>query len=595
MARLVQESRRPELLKAFASKLVNVMKGNTLPSQYISELISSTAPDSFNPQFDSLNRPPSEALGARLIYAFYEESVLKEVVHDAALDLIVMRIQGNNPDLIVPIVVHIDEHGVFISDMNKAFKTHDGKDYFLGMLKMLGSAATSSEGRLSGHHKKGAYFLVPITTGTSHSAANINEESHYNIKPVPLPLLTYEESKTLAASCLQVTRPNNEPHEIDSMINDPLFQIALGDTGGLPGLIYFLSTSKQEGISYVQHLHYRTREYVSANWDGRWAAVTSVCLARPLVDNTTVLMTEYQHANSGGIIYATRHELYKDHPEADDTDIIVAARYTVQDALDGGTVFWRTDGMEIGLALALLAKFNGGRGMFNPILTKEIPQAQEWTWQNFEKAHLLYLAATMAALIKEKDRFDNITLGTLLRNVRPSDSSVLSESLELPTSFHGATFDKDLTQCIPKSSAKRGSQITVTQDDFEHVRLAMDGTPIVDGYQNLRLRAASSGIAVRKTMFIQYKHSGLMSRTSAVNISTMNKEVRKLAARLQKYGWPDDRGWIFLWITNRDVGKDAKPDPHLLWVDKNTMAYHAPLLGTRGLVPWEDLRQNDED
>mmetsp|Transcript_5533 Transcript_5533/g.7703 ORF Transcript_5533/g.7703 Transcript_5533/m.7703 type:complete len:95 (-) Transcript_5533:859-1143(-) len=94
-------------------------------------------------------------------------------------------------------------------------------------------------------------------------------------------------------------------------------------------------------------------------------------------------------------------------------------------------------------------------------------------------------------------------------------------------------------------------------------------------------------------MFVQYKHNNLESQTSSVHVSTMNAEVRKLDCRLQKHGWQEHRGWIFLWVTNRDVCKDEDPDPRLLWVEKSTLADHAPLLGTRGLAPLEESRDGE--
>ena len=547
----------------------------------------------FNRQFDSPSRSISEALGARLISAFYEKIALQNgVTHDVALQHIVTHIRNTHPDrnLIVPIVIHFDEHGAFIDDMNKVVSNRGqpGKDYFLGMLQLIGSAATTNEGYLSAYHKMGAYFLVPITTGTSHSAANFDRASRYKIWPVPLPVLTFDESLLLAESCLEVT--GLEPDEICTTLNDAMFRIALGDTGGLPGLVFFLSTRKLRDLSYVEHLHNRTKSYIAGNWNHRWAAITSVCLARPRVTNTTVLMTEYKHPTLASVLYGTRDDFLKVHPSLNPD--MAAIAYTVQDALDGGTVFWQADG-EIGLAPALLSKFNGGEGMFNPILTRQISSSQEWTWQYFESAHLLYLAAIMAALVKERRRFSNITLGTLLRSSSPRESSILSEALQLPAKFDGGKFTRDATQCIPRMNAKKGSQIKVSLDDFETVHLAMEGTPIVDGYLNLRLGAASSSDIATKTLFIQYKHSGLESQSSAVHISHMNHEVNKLAVRLNKHGWPQDRGWIFLWVTNRDVVQDCVPDQRLLWVDKTSLSKHAPLLGTRGLVPLEQLREVD--
>ena len=113
-------------------------------------------------------------------------------------------------------------------------------------------------------------------------------------------------------------------------------------------------------------------------------------------------------------------------------------------------------------------------------------------------------------------------------------------------------------------------------------------TPIVDGYINLPL----DNLRGVTTLFIQYKHSGLESFASPVSVSTMNNETSKLRNRLMKHGWPNDRPFLFLWVTNREVTNDerAAPDKDLLWVDKGTLCEHAPLLGYRGLVPEESFR-----
>lgn len=231
----------------------------------------------YNPQFDLPSLSCSEALGARIISSFYRGVTLKKIAHDAALEHIVSRIRADNPeseDLIVPIVVHFDEHGAFISGRDKHKK--DGKDYFLGMLESLGSAATSDQGQLSLLHEAGHYFIVPITTGTSHSAANINKISTYKLAPVPLPVLTYEQGREMAESCLQTK--NIEPATINEIIEDFNFRVALGDTGGLPGLVDFLCRYDPlaHGISFVQHLQDYTSKYVASNWDSRWDSICSV-------------------------------------------------------------------------------------------------------------------------------------------------------------------------------------------------------------------------------------------------------------------------------------------------------------------------------
>ena len=70
----------------------------------------------------------------------------------------------------------------------------------------------------------------------------------------------------------------------------------------------------------------------------------------------------------------------------------------------------------------------------------------------------------------------------------------------------------------------------------------------------------------------------------------MNNEVKELAKRLAQCGWSEHEEWIFLWVTNREVKEDAVPHERLLWVSRLELMDHAPLLGTRGLVPTEVLR-----
>jgi hypothetical protein len=461
------------------------------------------------------------------------------------------------------------------------------------MLKCLGSTATSNEGGLSVLHKAGQFFIVPITTGTSHSAASIGRISTYQIFPVPLPVLKSEDQLLLATSCLN-TKCLDGP-VVERIINEKLFQLGLGDTGGLPGLIFFLCSKEiDSATSYVQHLHNSTKSYVGKRWDSRWKVITSVFFARPHVGRDTVLMREFVAADQPTATHESLQHLQEANPNISGNINIMA--YTVQDALDGGTILLHNES-EIGLAPALLAKFNGDQGIFNPILTQEISSAQDWTWQIFEKAHLLYLAATMRALIDEAHRFDhNITLGTYLRHVNPSTSPILSRKLVLPSSFERRDYVTDEKQCIPKSNAKRERRISILFNEFEHMYQAANGTPVIDGYQNLKFAGSSSTTVstTLSTMFIQYKHSALQSNTSDVNVSSMNAEVLKLHRLLLQYEWPEDREWFFLWITNRKVVPDTTPDSRLLWVEQSTMVNHAPLLGFRGLVPTEDLRKEEE-
>lgn len=79
------------------------------------------------------------------------------------------------------------------------------------------------------------------------------------------------------------------------------------------------------------------------------------------------------------------------------------------------------------------------------------------------------------------------------------------------------------------------NNVVVVVDDKDHVRLTIPRTPIVDGYQNLVFEGV--GQAFPNTIRIQYKHSGLDSRSFPLGVSTMNNEVCKLHSRSIAHGW----------------------------------------------------------
>ena len=67
----------------------------------------------FNPVFHMKHPVPSEALGARLMCAFYQHDTLMARPHGQALKHIIEMVlsePGSNDSMIVPIVIHFDEH-----------------------------------------------------------------------------------------------------------------------------------------------------------------------------------------------------------------------------------------------------------------------------------------------------------------------------------------------------------------------------------------------------------------------------------------------------------------------------------------------------
>jgi hypothetical protein len=100
------------------------------------------------------------------------------------------------------------------------------------------------------------------------------------------------------------------------------------------------------------------------------------------------------------------------------------------------------------------------------------------------------------------------------------------------------------------------------------------------------LRTDSSGLEIAHptTLFLQYKHNTSML-ASHTKVSEMNKVAEELAAALLTMEeWDTLRNWLILWISNKAIEVDADPHPNLLWVGRNELEKHAPLIGRRGLV-----------
>ena len=127
--------------------------------------------------------------------------------------------------------------------------------------------------------------------------------------------------------------------------------------------------------------------------------------------------------------------------------------------------------------------------------------------------------------------------------------------------------------------------------------MACEGTPIIDAHLNLDLGAEGESdtnfVPVPVVLFIQYKHSK-PEANGVVKVSKMNASVVLLESRLNSCGWVEHE-WLFLWVSNRRIEVDVTPNKRLLWVGRDELANHAPLIGRRGLVPTELLHRNEVD
>lgn len=518
--------------------------------------------------FDTNDVSPSVSLGGRLMYAFYGAApdlkvigrALKDIPHEEAICHIVktiLRRTPGNDSIIVPLVCHFDEHGAFTKRVSR------GRELFIDMLSAIGSAATSPASPLLQMQRAGQFFIIPITTGTSQQDANFSTVSTYRICPVPVPALSFDDTKQLAKEFFRLK--DVSPNDIDRVLNLPAFQVGLADTAGLPGLVEMVCSQGEIVTgSYSQHLQAAVIAYTSnadTIWTSRWPKLATLILARPAV--------------------------YEETP--------IDGDYTVANARDSGTILFQDN--EIGVSSAFYRRYNDRDQFVNPLLLKHTSISETWTWQDFEKAHVLYLSAAMSALRTELGRFPDevVQLKHLLRNAKPKDSSHFDRNLRLPLGFSNVSYKEESSQSIPKSSTKKRVH-SVDLATKTSVVMACEGTPIIDAHLNLDLGPEKElnidENSVPVVLFIQYKHSK-PDAGGVVKVSKMNASVVLLAARLKSCGWVGPE-WLFLWVSNRNIEKDVDPDKRLLWVGKNELENHAPLIGRRGLVPMELERSGDE-
>jgi hypothetical protein len=95
-------------------------------------------------------------------------------------------------------------------------------------------AATTNGLDLRNLHRAGHYFIVPITTGCSSKFGQ--GRRYHGIAQVPLPLLDMQQRTQLASLCLPLGGNNAGDRNAEIL---KIFQLALGDPGGLPGLFVF--------------------------------------------------------------------------------------------------------------------------------------------------------------------------------------------------------------------------------------------------------------------------------------------------------------------------------------------------------------------
>jgi hypothetical protein len=123
--------------------------------------------------------------------------------------------------------------------------------------------------------------------------------------------------------------------------------------------------------------------------------------------------------------------------------------------------------------------------------------------------------------------------------------------------------------------------------------LAAPGTSLIDTYLNLQLVRQGDPLGrkyeIPTTLFLQYQQNGHGHREALpINVSAMNTHVETISATLADMGWDNSQNWLVLWISNGPILEDAIPHSKLLWVGKDNLERHCPLIARRGQVMQEE-------
>ena len=147
-----------------------------------------------------------------------------------------------------------------------------------------------------------------------------------------------------------------------------------------------------------------------------------------------------------------------------------------------------------------------------------------WTWQRFESAHICYLAAVLHAIAETKEQFwtrkgHTVTLSNVLVGVSPSNHQSLKKVFTPQDSFDALDIIKDKEQCIRRANA-RSKVHGVDTKDLDHMHQALDGTPIIDAYVNLKLR--DEGTWLQPLLQVQPLQQWMKLRLSSSSTSIAN-------------------------------------------------------------------------
>jgi len=385
-------------------------------------------------------------------------------------------IAGEGEKRLRPIVVHIVEHGQYASQCTAYYSRsssggdspdnedviEQGRQRLVEMVDALVAIATTQY-----ENKHLTLFVVLSGTSFGDVVSPRHDFMLYQLYPLKLSVLNPQTCRELASECIDLRMAHARARNLNielpdkaTVVNSPLFETALADTGGLPGWVVELgglvcTPTVWKTETYVSAIHDAIKRYLKKPNPERVAISVLVEFARPPLLLSSELING--DARSSGS---------KRKRDA----------WTVQDAFDSGTVnvvesTTQHQSMEIRIPAAVMAPYTAYENVSIPCdiptLCCPVSKMDAWTWQRFESAHICYLAAVLHCIAKTKEKFwtrkgHTVTLSNVLVGVSPSNHQVLKKVFTPQDSFDVLDVIKDTEQCIRRSAneSRRSTELT---------------------------------------------------------------------------------------------------------------------------------------
>jgi len=493
-------------------------------------------------------------------------------VFDAIVDSV---LAGKDENTVVPIVVHFDEFSIY----NRAMQSASNPEPFKDMVKALRAAVMTNPNlmpkSLRAKFEAGKYFVVPVCTGLAYSDMSFNLTEGLQLS-VSLPLLNFNDSQEYL--CHRYQQIGYSVDDVDRVMNDRVFQIAIADTGGVPGFLDFLvEVDPPSDRSWGELVNDGVSTYMKSlrsELPG-WEDTAALMFSSLPVERETLLGDRTVGALADeGYFHLVPAEV--SDPDKDSSDIF-HVRFVP------ALLRLRERTKEACSVSGLLPRLNG---------------ATAWTWQQYEKFNAYFTAAVLGGLCRWHRKLNRtITIGDILRAAVPANAPELGLELNLPSSFKANQITEETQQVLPPKSADK-----FDLSDYETVHLCAFGNGLVDAYVNLKAMDGTFW-----TLCFQYKHTDWAGSNTPLTVDKINKgfnsfRKRMTLARTQNKEKWQDRNTLYCYVSNRELVGDLKSldrgqdrDRGPLVISRDQLQTYLHVFAGRGLVePVSEDKQDDQ-